>query len=154
MRIVLSTGGRWKKLRITVDRETLKRVKEMARKYGFRVDDAIKMLLRGDFIEDVPPEATDEAIEELKHKAEVLKKELYELEGKWSPLKFKTYYLAMDNQNLAIQLSAMIAHNKRLRKSLGMEERDYSGLEEKIHYYLNFRETGRERGIQPRKRTE
>ena len=138
MKIVISTGGRWKKLKVRIDDETFAHLRDIAKKYGFRVDDTIKMLLRGDFIEEVPPEVTEENIEALKQRVELLKKELYGLEGKWSPLKFKTYYLAMDNQNLAIQLAAMIAQNKRLRKSLGMEERNYSELEKKIHYYLNF----------------
>jgi hypothetical protein len=138
MKVVISTGGRWKKLKLKIDDETFAHVEKIAKKYGFRVDDTIKMLLKGDFIDDIPPEITDGKIEELKREVDSLKKELYGLEGKWSPLKFKTYYLAMDNQNLAIQLAAMIAQNKRLRKSLGMEEKEYGELEEKIHYYLNF----------------
>ncbi len=138
MKVIISTGRRWKKLKLKIDDETFAHVEEIAKKYGFRIDDTIKMLLKGDFIDNVPPEVTDRKIEELKREVDSLKKELYGLEGKWSPLKFKTYYLAMDNQNLAIQLAAMIAQNKRLRRSLGMDEKEYRELEEKIHYYLNF----------------
>ena len=33
----------------------------------------------------------------------------------------------------------MIAQNRRLREKLGVEERDYSSVEEKVRYYLNFK---------------
>ncbi|RLF91001.1 hypothetical protein DRN82_02745 [Thermococci archaeon] len=58
-------------------------------------------------------------------KIERLEKELFELEGKWSSIRFKSYQLALDNKNLAIQLSGMIAENAGLRKMLGLKEGDY-----------------------------
>ncbi len=117
--------------------DTFEKIGELCDRYGFRVEEAIRIILLHGYLED-DPRANEETFERLREEISQLKKELYELEGKWSPLKFKTYYIAIDNQNLAIQLSGMIAENKRLRERLGLPKRDYSEVEEKIRYYLNF----------------
>ncbi|EEB74272.1 conserved hypothetical protein [Thermococcus sp. AM4] len=129
-------AGRFRRLRLELDDDVYARIEALAKRYGFRVEDALKILLMGDFIEG---SATEGDIEGLQRKLDDLERRLYSLEGLWSPLKFKTYYVALDNQNLAIQVSAMIAQNKRLREKLGMGERDYSSVEEKVRYYLNFK---------------
>jgi len=136
VQVVVTSGRRWGKITIEVADETFERVRRIARRYGFRLEDAVKILLRGDFIDD-ETYVSDEELEALHREVESLEEELYELEGKWSPLKFKTYYLAMDNQNLAIQVSAMIAQNRRMRRILGMDEKDFSRAEELIHYYMS-----------------
>jgi len=117
--------------------DTFEKIGELCDRYGFRVEEAIRIILLHGYLED-DPRANEETFERLREEISQLKKELYELEGKWSPLKFKTYYIAIDNQNLAIQLSGMIAENKRLRERLGLPKRDYGEVEEKIRYYLNF----------------
>lgn len=117
--------------------DTFEKIGELCDRYGFRVEEAIRIILLHGYLED-DPRANEETFERLREEISQLKKELYELEGKLSPLKFKTYYIAIDNQNLAIQLSGMIAENKRLRERLGLPKRDYSEVEEKIRYYLNF----------------
>lgn len=137
MKIVIKGEGRWKKISLELPPELESTLKKLAEEYGFTFEETLKILLKGDFLE-TEENVNRETIEQLLEKAFALEKELYELEGKWSPLKFKTYYLAMDNQNLAIQLAAMIAQNKRLREKAGLPPRDYSKVEKKIHYYLNF----------------
>ncbi len=138
MRIVVSSGKRLeRKVSLEIPDRDFRRIEEIAEKYGFRIEEAVKILLTGDFLEDEEG-ITDERLEELEARMSELEGKLYGLEGKWSPLKFRTYYLAMDNQNLAIQLSAMIAQNKRLREKLGLPPRDYERVIEKIQYYLNF----------------
>ncbi|MCD6524171.1 MAG: hypothetical protein J7K48_04140 [Thermococcus sp.] len=117
--------------------DTFEKIGELCDRYGFRVEEAIRIILLHGYLED-DPRTNEETFERLREEISQLKKELYELEGKWSPLKFKTYYIAIDNQNLAIQLSGMIAENKRLRERLGLPKRDYGEVEEKIRYYLNF----------------
>ncbi|AJC70968.1 hypothetical protein X802_01295 [Thermococcus guaymasensis DSM 11113] len=117
--------------------DTFEKIGELCDRYGFREEEAIRIILLHGYLED-DPRANEETFERLREEISQLKKELYELEGKWSPLKFKTYYIAIDNQNLAIQLSGMIAENKRLRERLGLPKRDYGEVEEKIRYYLNF----------------
>lgn len=128
-------AGRFKRLKIDFSDETFSQIQRLAKKYGFRTDEALKILLLGDFLDE---NVNEKGLEHLEARLEDLERELYELEGKWSPLKFKTYYLAMDNQNLAIQISAMIAQNKRLRERLGKPRPDYSKIESLIHYYLQF----------------
>ncbi|USS40715.1 hypothetical protein NF865_00285 [Thermococcus aggregans] len=53
-------------------------------------------------------------------------------------MKFISCGVAADNKNLAIQLSGLIAENRRLRKILGKEERDYTSIEKLIRYYLGL----------------
>ena len=133
---VIVKAGRFRRIRVDIKNEVYESIKAIAKRYGFKLEDALKILLLGDFIEG---NATDEEITKLHERLEDIERELYALEGKWSSLKFKTYYISMDNQNLAIQISAMIAQNRGLRKKLGMKEKDYTEIEEKIRYYLNLK---------------
>ncbi|WP_342764388.1 hypothetical protein [Thermococcus sp. M36] len=140
--MVVGSGKRLeRKVSVEIPDAVFRRVEEIARKYGFRTEEAIKILLMGDFLRDTE-NVTDVKLRELEEKMDDLERKLYELEGKWSPLKFRTYYLAMDNQNLSIQLSAMIAQNRRLREKLGLPGRDYGEIVKKIRYYLNFGRIG------------
>ncbi|NJF24836.1 hypothetical protein [Thermococcus sp. Bubb.Bath] len=136
MKITLRSKGSWRKVTFKIPDETFERIEELSKRYGFRVDETLRIILLHGYIEK--REESAEEFKELEEEISALERELYELEGKWSPLKFTTYYLAMDNQNLAIQLSGMIAENKRLRKMLGKPERDFSEIERLIHYYLSF----------------
>lgn len=141
MRIVIKGEGRWKKISLELPPELEETLRSLAEEYGFTFEETLKILLKGDFL-DTEEDVNRETLQLLLERALALEKQLYELEGKWSPLKFKTYYLAMDNQNLAIQLAAMIAQNKRLREKAGLPSRDYGEIEKKIHYYLNFGKKG------------
>ncbi len=154
MKIVINSGKRleWK-INLEIPDEDFKKIERMAEKYGFRTEEAVKILITGDFIEDKEG-ITDGRLKELEVKMNELERKLYELEGKWSPLKFKTYYLAMDNRNICIQLAAMIAQNKRLREKLGLPPKDYTTIIEKIHYYLNFGESNPEAYSEDRKPTQ
>ncbi|WP_461863465.1 hypothetical protein [Thermococcus sp.] len=134
MKIVVRPESGWRKVTFNIPDEVFERISELGERYGFRMDRVLRIILLGGFIED--EESGD--FEELEKEIDSLERELYELEGKWSPLKFKTYYIAMDNQNLAIQISGLIAENKRLRKMLGKEDKDYSEIERLIHYYMGF----------------
>ncbi|MCD6372578.1 MAG: hypothetical protein J7L37_03400 [Thermococcus sp.] len=137
MKIRVRPKNGWRRITFKISDETFEKIRELCERYDFGVEEAIRIILLHGYLED-DPRANEETFERLREEISHLEKELYELEGKWSPLKFKTYYIALDNQNLAIQLSRMIAENKRLRKRLRLPMRDYSGIEEKIHYHLNF----------------
>ncbi|WP_297534813.1 hypothetical protein [Thermococcus sp.] len=135
MKVVVRARGSWRKVTFKVPDEVWERIKEVCKKHGFRVDEALRIILLDGYIDGQTPD--DDEIERIKKRIDELEKELYELEGKWSPLRFKMYYSALDNQNLAIQLSGMIAENKRLRKMLGLPQRDFSKAEELIRYYMS-----------------
>jgi len=135
MKVVVRARGSWRKVTFKVPDEVWERIEEVCKKHGFRVDEALRIILLDGYIDGQTPD--DDEIERIKKRIDELEKELYELEGKWSPLRFKMYYSALDNQNLAIQLSGMIAENKRLRKMLGLPQRDFSKAEELIRYYMS-----------------
>ncbi|NJE41995.1 hypothetical protein [Thermococcus sp. GR6] len=137
MKITVKPWRGWRRVTFRVLDETLKRIEELCERYGFRLEEAIRIILLRGYVDD-RVDADEEAFEKLEKETDALEKELYELEGKWSSLKFRSYYIALDNQNLGIQLSGMIAENKRLRKVLGKEERDFSEVKELIHYYMAF----------------
>jgi len=143
LKVIVKGGKRWKRLTVEIPPEVEGRLRKLANDYGFTLVDVLKILLKGDFLENREG-IRREDVDELQRKVFSLERELYELEGKWSPLKFKAYYLALDNRNLSIQLAAIIAQNKRLRKKLGLPKRDYSEIEGKIHYYLSFDKSGGE----------
>ncbi len=136
MKITVRSKGSWRKVTFKIPDETFERIEEISKRYGFRVDEALRIILLHGYLEE--SSESEESLEKLEEEISRTEKELYHLEGKWSPLKFTTYYLAMDNQNIAIQLSGMIAENKRLRKMLGKPERDFSEIKGLIHYYLSF----------------
>jgi small-conductance mechanosensitive channel len=137
MKITVKSRSRWRRVTFNVPDDTFERIRKLAKRYGFRMDEVLRIILLHGYINH-----TENAEDPEKLEAEIseLERELYELEGKWSPLKFKTYYLALDNQNLGIQLSGMIAENRRLRKMLGKPERDFSEVERLIRYYLSFKD--------------
>ncbi|ANF23478.1 hypothetical protein [Thermococcus piezophilus] len=137
MKITVKPRRGWRRVTFRIPDETLKRIEELCERYGFRPEEAIRIILLQGYVND-GVDADEEAFEKLEKDIDALEKELYELEGKWSPLKFRSYYIALDNQNLGIQLSGMMAENKRLRKLLGKEGRDFSEVEELIHYYMAF----------------
>ncbi|NJD99655.1 hypothetical protein E3E26_07650 [Thermococcus sp. LS1] len=137
MKITVKPRRGWRRVTFRVPDETLERIEELCERYGFRLEEAIRIILLHGYVDD-GVDADEEAFEKLEKEIDALEKELYELEGKWSPLKFRSYYIALDNQNLGIQLSGMIAENKRLRKVLGKEERNFSEVEKLIHYYMAF----------------
>ncbi|ASJ03091.1 hypothetical protein A3L09_07405 [Thermococcus profundus] len=136
MKITVRPSRGWRKVVFKISDKTFERIERLSKRYGFRTDEALRIILLHGYVER--GEGNEGVFRELEEEISELERELYELEGKWSPLKFKTYYLAMDNQNLAIQLSGMIAENRRLRKMLGKPERDFSEVEGLIHYYLSF----------------
>ncbi len=144
MKVVVRPEHGWGRVTFEVDDEKWVKLKGIAEKYKFRLDEVLRIILKGEIKKQnrtTPQSQTRgnvEDMEELEKEIEDMEKRLYELEGKWSPLKFKAYYIALDNQNLAIQLSGMIAENKRLRKQLGLEEKDFSKLEGLMHYYMGF----------------
>lgn len=135
MKVVARARGSWRKVTFKIPDEVWERIEETCRKHGFRVEEVLRIILLDEYIEGERPSGED--IKAVEKRIETLEKELYELEGKWSPLRFKMYYSALDNQNLAIQVSGMIAENKRLRKMLGLPERDFSKAEELIRYYMS-----------------
>ncbi|NJE10447.1 hypothetical protein [Thermococcus sp. MAR1] len=137
MKLTVRPKKGWRRVTFRILDETFEEIMELCERYDFRPEEAVRIILLHGYLDD-DPEANETAFKRLKEEIARLDAELYELEGKWSPLKFRSYYIALDNQNLAIQLSAMIAENKRLRERLGLPKRDYSEVEKKIRYYLNF----------------
>jgi len=116
----------------------LLRIRRLLKSTGFRLDEALKIILFREFLN----ENTNMDVEKLREEVRTLEEKLYEIEGRWSPLKFASYGIAMDNQNLAIQLSGLVAENKRLRKMLG-KKKNYREIEKLIHCYPQF-EKGKE----------
>ncbi len=133
MKIVVRPERGWGKVTFDVPDETFEKIKRLAEEYKFRMDEVLRIILLHGYTEGAEGD-----IEALEREIEDLERKLYRIEGEWSPLKFRAYYIAMDNQNLAIQLSGMMAENKRLRKQLGLPNRENPEVEEKIHYYLSF----------------
>lgn len=134
MKIVVRPKVGWRKVTFQIEDETFNQIREICMRHGFRVEEGIKIILLGEFLDYDP----GEDVEALRKEVKELEERLYNLEGKWSPLKFSSYGIALDNRNLAIQLSGMIAENKRLREMLGKEKKDYSEIEKLIHYYLSL----------------
>jgi len=136
MKVLVRARGSWRKVSFKVPDDVWERIVETCERYGFRVDEALRIIPLDGYLDGPTP--SDEELEELGRRIDELEKELYELEGRWSPLRFKMYYSALDNENLAIQVSGLIAENKRLRRMLGLPERNYDEVERLVHYYLNF----------------
>ncbi|WP_297497051.1 hypothetical protein [Thermococcus sp.] len=134
MKITVWARGKWRKVTFNVPDELWERIEEVSRKWGFRPEEAVRIILLDGYLSE---EVDEKEIGGLEREIENLEERLYELEGKWSPLKFRSYYSALDNQNLAITLSGLIAENRRLRKMLNLPERDFSRAEELIHYYMS-----------------
>lgn len=135
MKIVVRPERGWGRVTFKVPDETFEEIKRLAEEYGFRLDEVLRIILLHGYTEGAEGD-----IEALDGKIAELERKLYRLEGDWSPLRFRAYYLAMDNQNLAIQLSGMLAENRRLRERLGLPFERNPEVEEKIHYYLSFEE--------------
>ncbi len=134
MKIVVRPKRGWSRVTFNVPDEMFEETKRLAGEYRFRLDEVLRIILLHGYTEGAEGD-----IEALEMEIEELERKLYRLEGNWSPLRFRTYYLAMDNQNLAIQLSGMLAENKRLRKQLGIPFKENPEVVEKIHYYLSFK---------------
>ncbi|ASJ11243.1 hypothetical protein A3L12_08025 [Thermococcus sp. P6] len=134
MRIIVRPKRGWRKVVFNIDDGTFRRIELIGHKYGFRVDEIIRILIKGEFLTKREEHDVEMLMEEIKR----LERELYEIEGSWAPLKFSSFEIAKDNQNLAIQLSGLIAENKRLRRMLNKGERDYSDIEELIRYYMRM----------------
>jgi len=136
MRVIVRSKRDRRKIVFKMPDESFRRLEALLSEYGFRLDDLLLELARVEGT-DVPA-VSDGQLKSLSEEVARLEEEVYKLEGKWSPLRFKTYYIVQDNRNLSIQLSGMIAENKRLRKTLGLEEKDWGEAERLIRYYLNI----------------
>ena len=134
MRLTVRAKNRWRKVHFDVPDELWERIEEACRRNGFRIGEALRIILLGGYLDD----DVDGDLTKLDGEIDDLERRLYELEGLWSPLKFRAYYAVLDNQNLAITLSGLMAENKRLRKMLGLGERDYSEIEALIRYYMSY----------------
>ncbi|MDV3103600.1 hypothetical protein [Thermococcus waiotapuensis] len=139
MKITVWARGRWRKVTFSVSDELWERIEEVSRKWGFKPEEAVRIILLDGYLDE---EADEREIEKLEREIGELEERLYKLEGKWSPLKFRSYYSALDNQNLAITLSGLTAENRRLRGMLNLPERDFSRAEELIHYYMALGDRG------------
>lgn len=148
MKVTVWAKGRWRKVHFNVPDELWKRIEETCGRNGFRTGEALRIILLDGYIDE---EVDEEELAKLEEEISGLEKRLYELEGHWSPLKFRTYYLASDNQNLAITLSGLMAENRRLRKMLGLKERDFSDVERLIHYYMSHAFEGKKNEDSERK---
>ena len=134
MRVVLWARGKWRKVTFEIPEELWKKIEKITGEWGFLPEEALRIILLDGYLDE---DVDEKELERLERAVEELEERLYSLEGRWSPLKFRTYYLALDNQNLAITLSGLIAENRRLRKILNLPERDFSRAEELIHYYMS-----------------
>ena len=148
MKVIVRARERWRKVRFDVPGELWEKIEEICGRNGFRTEEALRIILLDGYIDE---EVDGEELAKLEEEISGLEKRLYELEGKWAPLKFRTYYLVSDNQNLAIMLSGLMAENRRLRKMLGLDGRDFSDVEGLIHCYMSHAFEGKKNDDSERK---
>ncbi|WP_456322035.1 hypothetical protein [Palaeococcus sp. (in: euryarchaeotes)] len=97
MRIIVRPKRGWRKVVFKIDDEAFRRIELAGSKYDFRVDETLKILIKGDFLTKRENLDVDMLVGEIKR----LEHELYKIEGSWAPLKFSAFGIARDNQNLA-----------------------------------------------------
>ncbi|AFK22909.1 hypothetical protein [Pyrococcus sp. ST04] len=131
---VIFRASRIKKVTIEIPDNVVKLVEES----GFDIKEFVLNLAKNETFEF--ENISEEDIDTVKREISRLERELFNIEGKWASLKFQTYGLTRDNKNLSIQISGMIAENKRLREMLGLPPNDYTQIKELIRYYLNIRQ--------------
>ncbi len=78
--------GGWRRVTFRIPDETFEKIGgELCERYGFRVDEALRIILLHGYLDDDPPEANETTFKKLQEDIGRLSAELYELEGKWSP---------------------------------------------------------------------
>ncbi|AEC50927.1 hypothetical protein PNA2_0009 [Pyrococcus sp. NA2] len=122
---------RWSKIVIDIPDHFI----DACKRFNFDPIEVMKQLFKeGITLEEV---SMDE-IKLMEKQIKELEEKLYELEGKWSSLRFRAYQLSLDNRNLAIQVSGLIAENRRLREIMNLPQRDFEEIEKLLRYYLNL----------------
>ncbi len=71
-----------------------------------------------------------------REKLKNLMEEPFKLEGTFAALNFEYFTLLKENQRIAINLSGALGHNKALRRSKHLEEKNYGEIEKLIEKYI------------------
>jgi len=118
------------KIEVEIDDDLWETIKRMGEKYGRSPEHILKIILEGKF-----REPCDE-YESLKGKIQELEKEVWELEKKWAPLRYKAYGVGEDNKILAIELSGLMAENSQLKRFLRKKAKQDLELRKLVSYYI------------------
>ncbi len=121
---------RKREFRITEEVESL--LHDIQDKFGIPPEKAVEMALLGHYTGE------DKKAEERKEELLKLQREMFEIEGEWSALKYEVHTLAHEIKPLAISLMGLLNENRTLRRILNMEEK-YGDLRDLAERYIFLR---------------
>ncbi len=116
-----------------IEKETI----ELLEKYGISVYEFERNYKNEDC--SVTIDYLDKLYESILKKREELKKLMekpFKLEGTFAALNFEYFTVLKENQRIAINLSGALGHNKALRRSKHLEEKNYGEIEKLIEKYV------------------
>ncbi len=128
---ILVKGGFLRKKKFKLEKYTAKLIEELSRKYKIPPEKLILMALKEEKLE----RERNERMKELQEKISSLLDEMFQLEGKWASIRYKSYTYAKENRTLAIILTGHLSENRSLRRIL-KKKNAHKDIEELVNYYL------------------
>ncbi len=124
-------AGKLKRKKFRIDKRTSALIREVSSIYNLPEEEVVLKALT----ERWEKESKNERVETLRNEIDALLAEMFELEGKWASVRYRSHTYVKENRGLAIVLAGKLGENKSLRNLL-KKKRAHDDIRKVVDFYL------------------